>query len=253
MDEIQKAIKLLQELFIKIKQVIENNNFEVLTSQQKCAEVLFCDIFYLTENCITILEKNKNIIGLPILIRSLFERCIDIFLLCFDAEYLKNIQLCAETESKIYLKDLKKNPSFDHGITNIDKEITEAENVITKLKQEKVEKLSFKKKVTLIKEKNIGDFDRIYIYYRKLSAKIHSNFREMLIKYAHGKKSKNLFKFPIFSEVENLVCINFTAQILLYSFNEMMKVLNKTDLVSEEIIKIAQGIKEILSTLEKKK
>lgn len=95
MNKVAEATRLLTELAEKIKKSLDGKTIQKLTAQQMCAEVLFTDIFYLAENCLTILEKNENILAIPMMVRGLFERYMDLVLLRYDENYLKSILLYA--------------------------------------------------------------------------------------------------------------------------------------------------------------
>lgn len=243
------AIENCRRLFKLIKRVYEPDITDSHSDQQIYLTIIFNEILKLTENCLTILNGSANVIGLPILIRSLFERCIDIFLICEDKKIMMNIDLYAMKEEIKILTDLqaekKRNPSFLTGIVDIEIKLLTLKERIIRLEKEKIQPLDFYNKVEMLDKSTSGNFKRIYIYYRKLSGLSHSNIKEMIVKYKKTDKSGNSIFIFEHSNYEYLMYINFIAQILIYSFNELTKVLQRSNLVTEEMKTVAKNIKTI--------
>lgn len=248
----RKGLKLLVKLVKLIKKSTKKLAGRSLTEEQECMVILFSDIVHLTDNCIAIFNAGDVISGVPILIRSLFERCVDLFILCKNINHYTNIKLYAHIQSKKFLNELKeakqRDDDFNTGIPDIDQLIGEHLKKIAEYKGLGFKELNFVEKLEILENEYQNEFKRIYIYYRQLSGLSHNNHHQMILKYKNAdtvdSKSTIIIE-PKFKEIEYLIYLNYIAKIILYSFNDLMVSIGEDKMVTAEFVKISDQIKAL--------
>jgi prefoldin subunit 5 len=194
---INQAINLLEKEINLCDQSVQSIRFR-RTQKNLVMGLLFKDILYLAKSCSSLLKVSPNIIALPPVVRSMYERFIDILLISHDGENrLKFLRSSDEEQRKLFinLKNISnQDSSFEHGIDEIDTKIKELENRINEFKIKNIHSMSFENKINKLQEIHNKDFKMLYPIYRQLSSQSHSNLIAIINKYRNDS-GRDFFDF----------------------------------------------------------
>jgi len=223
-DKIEQGVNLFETLINECEKITTTLQIEP-TPQTKYACMLFKDIIYLNKSCLYILKANSNIIALPTIARSVFERIVDLFLICKDDKVIINLLFDSAQQQKKFFENIKEDrlkcPELALALDDPEQNLKEA---IKNVEKYDGYKLGFKDKVDDLVKTYGEPLNILYLYFRKFSSQSHSNLFEMTEKYKKDKH-EHYFDFapPVYVEFDYLFLIKFLAQNIKYSLKEIEK------------------------------